>query len=316
MSFREPLLLAGLVVVPLAVLAYWLAQRRRRRYAIRYPAVDVLAGVAGRARGRHLPALLALLSLAALGIALGRPERTVAVEQRQGTVMLVHDTSGSMQATDVKPDRLSAAREAGRTLARSLPEEFRLGVISFNTRVEQVSEPTTDRTQVLRALDGLKVQGGTAMGDGLRLGVEAIRAPVVGTDGRPQRLPGAIVLLSDGASTKGADPRQVAQLAKRYKIPIYAVALGTRNGRLRQRGGSMTPVPPDTATLESIARTTGGRFFTAPTARDLEAVYANLGRGLATRKEKQEVTAAFAGGALALLLAGMVTGLMRTGRLP
>jgi Ca-activated chloride channel family protein len=316
MSFREPLLLAGLVLVPLAILAYWVAQRRRRRYAVRYPAVDVLASVAGKARGRHVPALLALLALAALGIALARPERTVAVEQRQGTVMLVHDTSGSMQATDVPPDRLSAAREAARTLVNSLPEEFRLGVISFNTRVEQVSEPTTDRSQVLRALDSLQVEGGTSMGDGLRMGINAIRAPVIGTDGRPRRLPGAIVLLSDGASTKGEDPLRVAAAAKRYKIPIYAIALGTQNGMLRQKDGSMTPVPPDTATLDSIARTTGGRSFTAPTARDLEAVYANLGKGLATREQKQEVTAAFAGGALALLLAGLVTGLLRTGRLP
>ena len=316
MSFREPLLLAGLVLVPLALVAYLLVQRRRRRYAIRYPAVDVLAGVAGKARGRHLPALLALLALAVLGLALARPERTIAVEQRQGTVMLVHDTSGSMQATDVRPDRLSAAREAARTFVRSLPEEFRLGVISFNTRVEQVSEPTTDRAQVLRALDSLKVQGGTSMGDGLRLGINAIRTPVIDPEGRPQRLPGAIVLLSDGASTKGEDPLEVAADAKRYKIPIYAVALGTQSGVLRQPDGTMSPVPPDTATLDEIARTTGGRSFTAPNTRELEAVYANLGRGLATRKEKQEVTAAFAGGALALLLAGLVTGMLRNGRLP
>ena len=316
MSFREPLLLAGLVLVPLALLAYWTAQRRRRRYAVRYPAVEVLAGVTGKARGRHLPALLALLSLAALGIALGRPERTIAVEQRQGIVMLVHDTSGSMHATDVKPDRLSAAREAARMLVRSLPQEFRLGAISFNTRVEQLSEPTTDRAQVLRALDALKPTGGTAMGDGLRLAIGTIRAPVTGVDGRMQRLPGAIVLLSDGASTKGRNPRRVAAQAKRSSIPIYAVALGTQRGMLRRPDGTLTPVPPDTATLESIARTTGGRFFTAPTARGLEAVYANLGRGFATRKEKQEVTAAFAGGGLALLLAGLVAGLLRNGRLP
>ena len=94
--------------------------------------------------------------------------------------MLVHDTSGSMQATDVKPDRLSAARAAARSLVRSLPEEFRLGVVSFNTRAEQLSEPTTDRSQALRALEGLKIQGATAMGDGLRLGVNAIRTPVTG----------------------------------------------------------------------------------------------------------------------------------------
>ena len=154
------------------------------------------------------------------------------------------------------------------------------------------------------------------MGDGLQMAVNAIRTPVTGADGRPQRIPGAIVLLSDGASTSGRDPRAVAKTAAKYKIPIYAIALGTPNGRLKQADGSMTPVPPDTATLDSIARTTGGRSFSAPTARDLEAVYANLGKGLATRNEKQEVTGAFAGGALILLLAGMVTGLIRNGRLP
>ena len=316
MSFREPLLLAALAVVPIGLVLYWLAQRRRQRYAVRYPALDVLATVAGRARGRHVPALLCLLAVAALAVALARPERTVAVEQRQGTVMLVHDTSGSMRATDVQPDRLSAARDAARTLANTLPEEFRLGLISFGSTAEQLSEPTTDRAQVLRAIDTLAIKGSTAMGEGLKLGVQAIRAPVTGTDGRPQRLPGAIVLLSDGKSTRGTEPIEVLADAKRYKIPIYAIALGTQNGQLRQKDGSMTPVPPDTATLDRIARETGGRSFTAPTARDLEAVYANLGKGLATRKEKQEVTAAFAGGALALLLAGLVTGLLRTGRLP
>ncbi|HZB77913.1 MAG TPA: VWA domain-containing protein [Solirubrobacteraceae bacterium] len=316
MSFREPLLLAALAVVPVGLVLYWLAQRRRQRYAVRYPAVDVLATVAGRARGRHLPALLCLLAVAALALALARPERTVAVEQRQGTVMLVHDTSGSMRATDVAPDRLSAAREAARTLANTLPEEFRLGLVSFGSTAEQLSEPTTDRSQVLRAIDSLAVKGSTAMGDGLSLGIQSIRTPVTGPDGRPQRLPGAIVLLSDGKSTRGSEPITVAAEAKKLKIPIYAVALGTPDGVLVRPDGSTSPVPPDTTTLQQLARETGGRFFTAPTARDLEAVYANLGRGLATREEKQEVTAAFAGGALALLLGGLATSLLRAGRLP
>ena len=230
--------------------------------------------------------------------------------------MLVHDISGSMQATDVKPNRMDAAKAAAQTLTKTLPEEFRVGVIAFDTTAEQLSEPTTDRSQVLRAIDQLKIQRRTAMGDGLQLAIDAIRTPMTGADGRPQRLPGAIVLLSDGASTEGRDPREVAQTAKKLKIPVYAVALGTQNGVLTHKDGSTTPVPPDTATLQSIARTTGGRFFTAPTARDLEAVYANLGRGLATKKEKQEVTAAFAGGALALLLGAMIVSLLRTGRLP
>jgi Ca-activated chloride channel family protein len=278
--------------------------------------VDVLAGVAGRTWGRHVPAVLAFCALAALAVALGRPERTVAVEARQGTVMLVQDTSVSMKATDVPPDRVTAARAAARTLARSLPDEFRLGLVSFNSTAEQLSEPSTDHTQTLVALDRLEVRGATAMGDGLQLGLDAIRTPVTGEDGRPGRLPGAIVLLSDGESTRGEDPLAIAARAKRFRVPIYAVALGTPTGTFTRKDGTQVPVPPDTQTLQDIARTTGGRFFTAPTERDLEAVYANLGRGLARREQKQEVTAAFAGGALALLLAGMVVSLLRTGRVP
>jgi Ca-activated chloride channel homolog len=316
MSFREPLLLAALLLVPLAVLAYRAAQRRRRRYAIRYPAVDVLAGVAGRAWGRHVPAVLALAALAALAVALARPERTVAVDLRQGTVMLVQDTSASMKATDVAPDRATAARDAARTLSRSLPDEFRLGLVSFNSSAEQLSEPSTDHLQTLRALDALRIHGATAMGDGLQLGLDAIRTPVLGTNGRRARLPGAIVLLSDGESTRGAEPLVVARRAKRFSVPVYPIALGTPNGTLERKDGSRVAVPPDVGTLQDIARTTGGRFFTAPTERDLEAIYANLGRGLSKREEKQEVTAAFAGGALALLLAGMVVSLLRTGRVP
>jgi Ca-activated chloride channel homolog len=316
MSFREPLLLAALLLVPIGLLAYRRAQRRRRRYAIRYPAVDVVAGVAGRAWGRHVPAVLALAALAALALAVARPERTVAVEQRQGTVMLVQDTSVSMKATDVPPDRVTAARAAARTLSRSLPDEFRLGLVAFNSTAEQLSEPSTDHSLTLRALDRLEVRGATAMGDGLQLGLDAIRTPVTGPDGRPARLPGAVVLLSDGESTRGSDPVEVARRARRFRVPIYAIALGTPTGTLVHRDGTREPVPPDTDTLQEIARTTGGRSFTAPTERDLEAVYANLGRGLAKKEEKQEVTAAFAGGALALLLAGVAVSLLRTGRIP
>ena len=319
MSFREPLLLAALALVPLALLAYWAAQRRRRRYAIRYPAVDVLAGVAGKARGRHIPAVLAIAALAALAISLARPERTVAVEQRQGTVMLVHDTSGSMQATDVKPDRLSAARDAARTLISSVPEEFRLGVISFNTQVEELASPTTDRSQALRAIEGLKVQGGTAMGDGLQMAVNAIRTPVTGADGRPQRIPGAIVLLSDGASTSGRDPRAVAKTAAKYKIPIYAIALGTMAGEVELRDSfgflQRVQVPPDTESLKEIARVSGGKFYTATETEKVKEIYANLGTRLSSRSEKREVTAFFAGGAIALLIAAGSLSLRWFGRL-
>jgi Ca-activated chloride channel family protein len=319
-SFREPLLLVGLALLPLAVAAYVAAQRRRRRFAVRYTNVDLIAGVARAGWLRHVPALLALLALATLLIALARPERTVAAQRREATVVMVTDTSGSMLAKDVRPDRLTAAREAARTLTRQVPEDFRLGLVKFGSTAEQVVDPTTDRTRMYLALRQLSVKGATAMGEGLQLGLDAARTPVPDGLGGTRRLPASIVLLSDGANTRGDDPIDVAQEAKRAGIRIYTVALGTPSGILEspRKDGSIRRenVPPDTLTLQEIARETGGRYFSAPNAAQLEAVYSGLATRFSTRMEKQEVTSAFAGGGLVLLLGGLAISLLRGGRLP
>jgi Ca-activated chloride channel family protein len=287
---------------------------------VRYTNVDILASVATASKLRHLPALLALLALAALLVAMARPERTVAAKREEATVIMVTDTSGSMLAKDVRPDRLTAAREAARTLTRQVPEDFRLGLIKFGSRAEQVVAPTTDRTQMELALRQLRVAGGTAMGDGIKLGLEAAQTPIPDGLGGTRKLPTAIVLLSDGASTRGEDPIDIAQQAKKAKIRVYTVALGTPNGTLdttRPDGTTRSEkVPPDTLTLQDIARDTGGQFFATADARRLEAVYANIGTRLTKTKEKQQVTSAFAGAALVLLLIGAGLGLARGARLP
>jgi len=320
MGFREPLVLIGLALLPLAVLAYVAAQQRRRRYAVRYTNVDLLASVAKASPLRHLPALLALLAFAALLVALARPERTVAAKREEATVIMVTDTSGSMLAKDVRPDRLTAAREAALTLTKQVPEDFRLGLIKFGSRAEQVVEPTTDRGRMELALRQLDVAGGTAMGDGLKLGLEAAETPIPDGLGGTRKLPTAIVLLSDGANTRGEDPIDIAQQAKKAKIRIYTVALGTPDGTLettRPDGSTRNQkVPPDTLTLREIARDTGGRYFSAPDADQLEAVYSGLATRFATVNEKQEMTASFAGFGLVLLLGGLSISLLRGGRLP
>ena len=143
MSFQAPLLLGLLAVIPLVAVVYALMQRRRRPYAVRYTNVDLLASVAGRSWSRHVPALFALLALAALLIAVARPQHTVAAERHEATVMLVFDTSGSMLATDVKPRRLAAAQAAARTFTQKVPDDFRLGLIGFGTHASQLVGPTT-----------------------------------------------------------------------------------------------------------------------------------------------------------------------------
>jgi Ca-activated chloride channel family protein len=315
-SFREPFLLAGLLLVPLALAAYVLAQRRRQRFAVRYTNLDLLATVAGRDWVRHVPAALALLALAALLIALARPERVVADERKQATVVMVTDTSGSMKATDVAPDRLRAAQAAAKSLTGELPSDFKLGLVTFGSTADQLVAPTDDKKAVVRAIDRLQVHGATAMGDGLSLALSAAQARIP----RAVRPPAAIVLLSDGSNTRGQDPITVATQARKAGIRVYTVALGTQTGVLQTKdakGNPKTePVPPDTGTLMDIARTTGGRFYSVADASKLKEIYAGLGTRFSKLQERQEMTATFAGGALLLLLAGAAAGLVRGGRLP
>jgi len=319
-NFGAPLMLVGLALLPLALAAYVVAQRRRRRYAVRYTNVDLLASVAGRVGWtRHVPALLALLALAALLVALGRPERTVAAEQRAATVVMVTDTSGSMFAKDIAPDRLTAAKNAGHALANKLPRDFRLGLISFGTEVAQLVEPTTDKQRVKVAVESLKFGGYTAMGEGLDAGIDAARTRVTDPDtGLPRRLPAAIVLLSDGANTRGRDPITIADRAKQLKIPVYTVALGTRDATVPNPGFGppLLSVPPDPELLKRVADASGGRSFSAQDDQQLSSIYKTLGSQLGTRDVHREVTAAFAVGGLILLLGAAAASTRWAGRLP
>jgi Ca-activated chloride channel family protein len=320
-TFQAPLLLGLLAVVPLVAAVYVLSQRRAKKFAVRYTNVDLLLAVAGRSWTRHLPAALALLALAALLIALARPQRTVAAERREATVMLVFDTSGSMLATDVQPSRLAAAQAAGNAFVDAVPDEFRIGVVGFGSAAQQLSEPTTDHARVKTTISSLQVAGATAMGDALKLAINSARVPIPDGLGGERRLPAAVVLLGDGSSTRGEAPIDVVQQTKKYKIPVYTVALGSQSGTLTHTdpntGAVNTEkVPPDLLTLQDIARETGGQFFATADANRLSAVYRNPGTRLTKTKEPQQVTSAFAGGAIVLLLIGAGFGLARGGRLP
>jgi Ca-activated chloride channel homolog len=323
-TFREPAVLLGLALVPVAMLAYVAIQARRRREAAVFGNPALLPNVITGRPGwrRHVPAALLLLALAAMILAIARPQRSVAAPQRAATVVLVNDVSGSMRAEDVEPDRLTAAVESAKVLVDKTPDNFRLGLVTFSDYSQQIVAPTTDRGAVESALEQMTADGGTAMGDGLARGLEAAQAPVPTQDGKGTRkLPAIMVLLSDGKQTLGVeDPLEVADRARDARIPIFTIALGTQSGEVVQQDPfgfvQRIPVPPDKETLREIARTTGGRFFEAVSADDAEDIYGRIGTRLTSRPEKREVTVAFAGGAFVLLLVGGALSLVWFGRLP
>jgi Ca-activated chloride channel homolog len=307
MTFQSPWLLLGLALLPLLAWAYAGAEKRRRRAAAAFAAPAVSASVVPRRPGwrRHMPLGLAWLAIAAMIGALARPQVSVAVPAEQATIVLTMDHSGSMAATDVAPSRLTAALDAGEAFLDKVPDKVRVGGVVFDNVAEAVQSPTTDRAELGEALKAaMKPSGGTATGDALAASLQMIR-----TAGK--KAPGAIVLLSDGKATHGRDPLPVADEAKQLGIPIYTVALGTAAGTLPNGDA----VPPDTATLEQIAQRSGGEAFTASESDALSSVYEKLGSEVAMKKEPREVTAAFAGGAVVLLLAGGALSLAWFGRL-
>lgn len=316
MSFADPLLLLLLLLLPVGAAALVAARRRRMRHAVRLPTAGVVAMVMprqSRVRRWLAPALLAL-AVALLVVGVARPQRTVQVPIDQAALVLVTDASGSMQATDVSPDRLSAARSAAERLLEDVPAQLRVGLVGFSTSPTTVAPPTTDRRTIRDALLSLRADGGTATGDALASALQQLRP---GDQALPGQEPAAILLLSDGMVTNGRDPVDVARQARRLGVRVSTVALGTPEGVVNIPGpsGATTPVPPDPGTMRRIARASGGAAFEIDDPSQLERVYERVGIQAGTEPEVRELTWAFAGGGLLVLVLAVGLGLQRRPRI-
>lgn len=336
MSFQSPLMLLFLLLVPaVLVFALWV-DRRRARYAVAFTNLDVLASVAPGSRStwrRWLPLALFLLALASAGAALARPQGTVPTAASRATVVLLVDVSGSMRASDVKPSRLGAAQNAMYEFLDHVPPHVRVGLVSFSTTPDVIVLPTTDRTLMREGVDVLAPEAGTAIGDALHVAV-AVALQSVGRHaprGRNGRIPAAIVLLSDGAQTRGVlRPLEGAAEARRAGIPVYTIALGTPNGTIGigpyggfgfgqvppGPGGGRFPVRPDPETLRAIAQATGGDAFQAKSASRVSEVYRKLSNAVITHTTKREISSWFAGAAAFILLASLAAAKLTGERLP
>jgi len=314
MSFAAPIWLLALVVVPVGLAAYIRARRRSKRYAIRFTAIPTLREAVAVAPSweRHLPAALALAAAAVLAVALARPHITYRAAVGQASLMLVTDHSGSMAADDVQPSRLAAAVSAANTFIDQLPSSVRVGAVGFSSVPDVVQAPVTNHAAARTIIDEQSADGGTDTGDALELALQLLRG------GQANHPPAAIVLLSDGAANAGPDPVSVGRQAKRDRIPIYTVALGTPGGVLDNASpfGGPVPVPPDPQLMAQIAQVSGGRAFNAQSADQLSSIYRHLGSQLGSVSRKREITAVFALGGLVLLLLGAGVSVRSSGRLP
>lgn len=288
MSFQQPTLLLGLLGVVLLATLYVFAQRRRKQFTLRFTDVALLESVVGKRPGRrrHLPPILFLIGAAGLVVAVAQPILNLEIARNDSSVMLVIDTSGSMDATDVQPTRLDAARAAAHSLINQLPSNARVGLVSFSSSPVLQAQLTDNRGSVSIALDNLQAGGATDTGDALRLAVSQLASSARTRGG--SRPPALVVLLTDGVTNRGPDPLQAAAAAKTAGILIDTVGIGTRNSAVQVHGQDIGGV--DEAALGAIASGTGGKYFFAEGSGQLSQIYATLGTEFGYRPFRFDAT--------------------------
>lgn len=331
-------MLWALWLLPVLPLAWFALLRRRRKVVLRYPALGLVRAAAGPSWRRHVPPLVLFAALAVLLFAAARPTARITLPWSHSTVLLAMDVSLSMRVTDVQPTRMVAAQEAAKAFVRDLPRDVEVGLVTFAGSAQVVQPATTDRGALLAAIDGFRMQMGTAVGNAIVLclaelfpkqGIDlaamtfgadpwsvATRAngarPAASSPVTPAFTPvapasytsAAIVLLSDGRRTTGVDTLAAARMAAERGVRIDVVGLGVVNGEVADAEGMAIYLRLDEPTLREVARLTGGEYFHAGTSERLQDVYRTLGSRLQVEQRQTELTPLLAlTGALLLLLA-------------
>lgn len=315
LDFLNPERLWVLVLVPLLIAAYIWAVRRKKKTGMRFTNTTILSRVVPRQSQwrRHLAVALSVAALVSLSFAWARPNGVEMVPRERATIVLVIDISNSMLATDVKPNRLDAAKQAAISFVKSLPEKYNLALVSLSGSPSVRLPPTLDRVMAQQAINSLKVQDTTAVGEGIYTALTALQMAPKGDDG--SIAPGAIVLLSDGQNTAGRSPQQAANEAAKAKVPIYTIAYGTQNGYV-DLDGKREPVPPDTDLLRTLASMTGGATYSAESLDQLDRVYTNIRSEVGYMPVKKEITALWAGYGLAFAVVAALAAVSLGARWP
>jgi len=293
-----------LLVLPIIVIGlYLVALRRKTKYAVRFSDVSMLDGIASDRPGwrRHVTAAALLLAVALVVVAFARPVMAQRVPVEQAAVIMAIDVSLSMEADDIAPSRIDAAKEAANEFLALAPEDLRLGLVAFAGVALPALPPTTDRSAAAAAIDRLSLGEGTAIGEGLATALD-LAAAEQGEEGE-EDVPVAVVVLSDGETTVGRAELDVASEAAAAGIPVFTISFGTAGGSI-DYDGEIVPVPVNEGALRQVASITGGKFFAAASATELQQILDNVGTQVGYETEDREVWEWFLGaGVLALTLA-------------
>jgi len=330
MNFLWPSSLLLLGLPPLLVAAYLWLLRRRRRYAVRFSSLSLVReALSAQSRlRRYLPQALFLLALVSLVVALARPTAVTVVPAGRATVMLVMDVSSSMLQNDIQPSRLAAAQDAALSFIARQQANNQIGIVAFASIAQLVQYPSRDIEQLEKAVESLGTGRGTAIGSGILTALDTIaevnQIQAATTGGKEsvaqsppipegKYRPDIVVLLTDGMYNAGPDPLEAAQQAVDSRVRIYTIGYGTNRGAARRGdsifGGGWGMIQGiDEQSLQEIAEMTGGKYYSAGSASELQKVFASLPAVLVTREETVEISVLFAAiGALLIVSAVLLS---------
>jgi len=315
MTFQSAGRLWLLLGVAALVVGYVVSVLRAKKHAVRFSNLSLLSTVAAErpAWQRHLPATAFTVALIIFVMAFAQPMRNTKVPRERATIIIAVDVSFSMQATDVEPTRLAAAKIAASSFVDLVPSKLNIGLVAFSGTAQVLVPPTTDHTLLKRNIDTLQLGPATAIGEAIYASLGAI-ASVPAQPGQAPP-PARIVLMSDGATTVGRANELAATAAAQAKTPVSTIAFGTNSGTVVVEGG-LVRVPVNRDALRRIAERTDGSFFEADSASELKEVYADIGSSVGYRTERREATAFFVGLGLLFALVASATNLVWFSRLP
>lgn len=341
MRFLWPWLLLLHLLIPLLIAVYIWVLRRKRKFAVRYSSLSLIReALPRRARWRqHLPFALFLLAVASLVTAAARPQGEVDVPLNRTTIILAVDVSRSMCSTDVSPNRLAVAQEAALAFVEDQANDTRIGLVAFAGFAEMVMPPTNDKEALQSAISNLATSIGTAIGSATLKSIDAIAevneaVPPSGVNMDPEDEPPSplepasyqpdiIVVLTDGANTRGPLPLDAARQAADRQVRVYTIGFGTTNpermvctpeqlgsdaledgfGGGGGFGGGFGGGGPsgsmrqflilDEPTLQEMADITGGAYYRAENAEQLADVFTELPNNIVFQKQRVEISFIF-----------------------
>jgi len=328
-TFLWPQFLWLLLALPVLVAVYLWLLRRKKKLALRYASLSIVREALGTRLSwrRHVPPVLFLVAIAAMLFAASRPFAVITLPMTQETIILAMDVSGSMRATDVKPNRLVASQNAAKAFLAELPRTVKVGIVAFAGSAQVVQPPTLSREDLVAAIDKFQMQRATAIGSAIVVSLAEL-FPEEGIDlsaitygsGKPRGVaidqspkkekkefvpvaPGsyssaAIILLTDGQRTTGIDTMEASKMAADRGVRIYTVGVGTVDGETIGFEGWSMRVRLDEATLKAVATQTQAEYFYAGNAETLKKVYEKLSSRLTVVKKETEIS-----GLLALVAA-------------